>query len=178
MGIILALSACGGETAVPSSGDRETAPDSAAPALPSVELIDPAIPPAVAGEDGWDYHQSTDVDLTGDGEPELVVLTARVEMYRGRPAWDDGQPWQVYVEAQDTTRTYVYAQQLQIGTLVMRVSRSDEGKLPTIVLIEHLPDRLRIMEAWYPPTSDSLSIAMRFERNLDPRGDTASPHLP
>lgn len=97
---------------------------------PSPPLIDPTIPPAIAGEGGWNYHQSASADLDGDGSPERVVLTARVEMYRGRPAWDDGQPWQVYVETAQGTRTYLYAQRLQLGTLTMRITSGSDGARP------------------------------------------------
>ncbi|HSW29768.1 MAG TPA: M23 family metallopeptidase [Longimicrobiales bacterium] len=129
-------------------------------------MIDPTIPPAVAGEAGWDYHQSVEVDLDGDGRPERVVLTARVALVRGRPAWDDGQPWQVYFEAPDSGRTYLYAQRLQLGTLEMRVGRTDAARPASIVLLEQLPDRLSLHEAFYLGP-DSVSVATRFQRDLD-----------
>jgi len=151
--------------------------DTSALTSPSVQLIDSTIPPAVAGEGGWDYQQSTHADLTGDAQLERVVLTARVELYHGRPAWDDGQPWQVYVEAQDGTRTYVYAQRLQLGTLVMRVSRSEAGQPASIVLLEHLPDRLSVYEVSYLGPG-RISAAVRFQRDLDPYGELAGPQLP
>lgn len=172
LGVAFASHACGGEAPAPRMGE-ETGPDTTASA-PSVQPIDSTITPAVAGEDGWNYHQSAEVDLTGDGLLERVVLTARVELYRGRPAWDDGQPWQVYVESPDGERTYVYAQRLQLGTLTMRVSR---GERPTVVLLEHLPDRLRVLEATYAGPG-AVSVTAGFERDLDPRGETASPSLP
>lgn len=201
--MLVAFSACGGEADESSSAgadpqgtdsvasvtdsDPATSVNDSDPAITrsaderavaAAERIDPEITPAIAGEGGWDYFRETFADLNGDGEIERVVMTVQVEMYRGRPAWDDGQPWQVYIESEDEARTYVYAQRLQLGSLTMRLSRPDEGDRPTIVLIEHLPERLRIMEAWYPSTADSLSIVMRLERNMDARGDTASPELP
>jgi hypothetical protein len=118
------------------------------------------------------------VDLDGDGVEERVVLTARVEMHRGRPAWDDGQPWQVYVESGDGTRAYLYAQRLQLGTLTMRVSRGQPDRLPSIILIEHLPDRLRVLEASVRGRDEPPVTVLRFQRDLDPRGDLASPRLP
>lgn len=179
--LVCVFSACGVEAPSPDEAREDTTEveETAAPqgvSVPIESLIDSSIAPAAAGEDGWDYHLSSDVDLDGDGEDERVVLTARVEMPEGRPAWDDGQPWQVYVEAADGARTYLYAQRLQLGTLAMRVTRRDEEH-PTIVLIEHVPDRLRIMEALYAGPSQA-SAAIAFERKLDPRGDMASPNLP
>lgn len=140
-------------------------------------LVDPSIPPAVAGADGWNWHQSAQADLDGDGKAERVVLTARVEMHRGRPAWDDGQPWQVYVEADGGHRTYVYAQRLQLGTLTLRVSQAEAGQPATLILLEHLPDRLGVYEASYEGPG-RVSVATRLRRALDPRGGLASPRLP
>lgn len=162
----------------PASKPTEDEPVTETPSLPRPfsQPIDSTIAPAVAGEDGWNYQQSAEVDLTGDGRPERVVLTARVELIRGRPAWDDGQPWQVYVENQDGRRTYMYAQRLQLGTLTMRVSRGEESP-PTVVLLEHLPDRLRVLEASYRGPG-LASVEVGYQSELDPRGEIASPRLP
>jgi hypothetical protein len=174
-GAVLLFSACGPDAPVPQTdSDQPGAESPSSP--PPVQPIDSTIAPAVAGQDGWHYQQSADVDLTGDGQLERVVLTARVELYRGRPAWDDGQPWQVYVESQDGTRTYVYARRLQLGTLTMRVT-PNETDTPAIVLLEHLPDRLRVLEASYRGPG-VVSVAVEYERDLDPGGELASPQLP
>jgi hypothetical protein len=143
----------------------------------AVSALDSAIPPAVAGEDGWNFVQRATADLNGDGAAEQVVLTARVEMYRGRPAWDDGQPWQVYVESADSARTYLYAQRLQLGTLDMRVTVPDSSGASSVILLEHLPDRLTIYEARWSG-SDSARVFVRLQRPLDPRGPVAAPRLP
>lgn len=153
-----------------------TVADSPEPGVP-VLPIDPAIPPAVAGEDGWNYQQRAQGDLNGDGRTEQVVLTARVELVQGRPAWDDGQPWQVYVEAEEGERTYLYAQRLQIGTLTLRLSQGSDGQGSTIILLEHLPDQLTLYEAVYAGPQD-VSVSVEFQRILNPRGETASPRFP
>ena len=177
MAVSVLLNACGGDARRPGDSDSLTTAASDSLTPPPIQLVDSAIPPAIAGEAGWNYRQAAEVDLTGDGQPERVVLTARVELYRGRPAWDDGQPWQVYVEAADSTRTYMYAQRLQLGTLMMRVARSEPGRPATVVLLEHLPDRLSLYEVSYR-RAGSVSVAIRFQREVDPRGETASPQLP
>lgn len=141
---------------------------------PTVDLIDPGMAPAVAGEDGWNYHRSAEADLDGDGSPERVVLTARVELYRGRPAWDDGQPWQVYVEAAGGSRTYLYARRLQLGALTLRISAGEPAQ---VILLEHLPDRLSLYEIHYRQPGQAVAVA-RYQRTLDPRGELASPQLP
>lgn len=138
--------------------------------------IDSTIPPAIAGQDGWNYVESATADVMGDSVHERIVLTARVELYRGRPAWDDGQPWQVYIESQDGRRTYLYAQRLQLGTLTMRVTHAESGRKASVLMIEHLPSRLRVFEARSMRTG--LSVTPLIERELDPRGEQASPRLP
>jgi hypothetical protein len=176
-GTAVVLCACAKDAPPPRTGNDGLRVDTSSLASPSVQLVDSTIPPAVAGEAGWGYQQSTHADLTGDAQLERVVLTARVELYRGRPAWDDGQPWQVYVEAPDGTRTYVYAQRLQLGTLAMRVSRSEAGQPASIVLLEHLPDRLTVYEVSYLGPG-RISVTVRFQRDLDPYGELAGPQLP
>jgi hypothetical protein len=172
-----ALCACGSEGSRLAPETASAAIDSAPVAVP-VAFIDSAIPPAVAGEDGWNFQQSAEADFTGGGGAARVVLTARVEMYRGRPAWDDGQPWQVYVETADGSRTYLYAQRLQLGTLTMRITTADSARRQSVVLIEHLPDRMRVIEASAPETGGAPRTLLRFERMLDPYGEIASPQLP
>lgn len=143
----------------------------------SVQLIDSTISPAVAGAAGWQYQQRAAADLDGDGVTEQVVLTARVELYRGRPAWDDGQPWQVYVESADSVRTYIYARFVQLGTVTMRIGEAVDGARASIVLIEHLPDRVAVYEARYDGPG-RVAVFEQFTRTLDPRGEIASPRLP
>jgi hypothetical protein len=171
LAIGLTVIACAGESGPPAqqaSAPAAAAEISAEPgvALP-IDRIDETIPPANAGEDGWNYQQRVEADLTGDGRAEYVVLTARVELYRGQPAWDDGQPWQVYVEDQAGRRTYLYAQRLQLGTLTMRVTRADNAVPPAVILVEQLPDRLRILEATYLEDGRT-SVSALVERQLDP----------
>jgi hypothetical protein len=172
-GFLLAIaSACATETAPPAARGTAAGTDS----VMAVQLIDSTIPSAIAGEGGWNYQRVASVDLQGDARPERIVLTARVELVRGRPAWDDGQPWQVYVEAPDSARTYLYAQRLQLGTLDMRVTRGDTAQRATVLLIEHLPERLRILEV--VDTGSGPAVALRLERELDPRGEVSSPRFP
>jgi len=174
------------ETAdAPEQSDTADAPKSAETANPEssvdiatlpVQLVDSAITPAVAGKDGWNYHQAAEADLDGDGQAERVVMTARVELVRGRPAWDDGQPWQVYVEEPDGQRTYVYARRLQLGTLTMRLTNSGAATR-SIMLLEDLPERLSVYEVLYTGPA-RVTVETRLRSNLDPAGETASPRFP
>jgi hypothetical protein len=145
--------------------------------LDTVTLIDPGQALAVADTSGWNYRRSASVDIDGDGEVERVVIAVRVEMVRGRPAWDDGHQWQVYVEEADSSRTVVYARRLQLGTLTLRIEAGSGSGPRHIILIEHLPDRLAVYEVAYRGPSDSDAHA-RYQRRLDPTGELASPALP
>lgn len=167
------LLGCAAEAPIEDNGTGVV--PAAPPPAPALALIDSAIPPAIAGADGWNFQQSVTSDLTGDGQPDRVVLTARVELVRGQPAWDDGQPWQVYVEPSGGGRTYLYSQRLQLGTLTMRLSQPDSLHLPTVILLEQLPDRIRILEASYPTATSVPRVDLQFERLLDARGEIAEP---
>jgi hypothetical protein len=177
VGTALVLCGCAGDPPSPPRDPADQGSGADSLVSPAISLVDSTIPPAVAGEAGWNYQQRAEADLDGDGQPERVVLTARVELIRGRPAWDDGQPWQVYIEASDGRRTYVFAQRLQLGTLTMRLGRGEVGHPVPIVLLVHLPDQMSLYEvSYHGPTR--ASVTERFRRDLDPRGDLASPSLP
>lgn len=169
--VLLLLAACRDE------GRPPAAVPPAAPTFNAATLVDTAITPAIAGEDGWNYVLTSEADLTGDGVAERAVLTARVEMYRGRPAWDDGQAWQVYVEFADGARRHLYAQRLQLGTLTSRVALPDRGGAATLILLEQLPDRLRVFEVSFDEARQP-NVALLVDRILDPTGQAASPQLP
>ena len=172
VGLLVALALPGCEQAAepPPSPEEVSAP---AVRDPAVELVDTGIPPAVAGEAGWELAQAATADLDGDGVEERAVLTARVEMYRGRPAWDDGQPWQVYVEEGDGTRTYAYARFVQLGTVEALLTRGDGGP-PTLVLVERVPDALTVYEVAYRGPGRVETIR-RLHRTLDPVHGFAGP---
>jgi hypothetical protein len=44
-----------------------------------------------------------------------------------------------------------------------------------VVLLEQLPDRLRILEVSYPTASSAPLVEVKFERLLDARGEIAAP---
>lgn len=96
---------------------------------PAVNLLDPQYPPMVVGE-GWGYHETAEADLDGDGAREAVSVIARAT---GPEDFDDGQPWQVYIEEPDGRRTHVYSRWVQLGHLEVYVS-DDEGKASLIIL--------------------------------------------
>lgn len=96
-----------------------------------VNLIDPAQKLVVAGEAGWDYRQYLSADLDGDGSTETVVIMARVAKDPERPGeyqWDDGQPWQIYIQDGDNI-THVYARWVQLGNLIVFITDEESARL-------------------------------------------------
>lgn len=147
---LAALSAACGD------GGASSAPAAASTAaLPEVDLVSPRHEDAVMGQAGWAHAQAAAADLDGDGTPERVVIVANADSYRGRVLWDDGQIWQVYVEEPDGTRTYVYKQFLQLGSVLARLSRPETAapgqpaEPPRILLLEQLPQRFSAYEVTY-----------------------------
>jgi hypothetical protein len=160
--------------AVPA--ERRPAVEGRGESLEPDALLDPAYPLAAHGEE-WGHRQVADADLTSDGNLERVVLAARVERHRGRLAWDDGQPWQLYVEDADGNRTLLLSGYVQLGTLTMRVTRPEELERQAIVVLEHLPDRMSLYEFDYAAPG-TYAVRRIYQRGLDPRGEIASPQFP
>ena len=141
-----------------------TRPDSA------VDLLEPRVPLAIAGEGRWNYVERASADFDADGRNETAVLIADVELdARGEPIWDHGHRWQVYFEEADSTRTYVYARFLPNGKLEARVTVPDEEKMPTVVLRELTPHALGIYEVRYYGPKKAWAVRHLY-RELDPRG--------
>ena len=146
----------------PQTGISETTSDSA------VNLIDPKVPRAIAGEAQWKYVQRAKADFDGDGKDETAVLIVDVGLdSRGVPLWEDGHRWQLYFEESDSIRTYVYARFLPNGKLEASVTVPDEEKMPTIVLRELTPHTLGIYEVRYTGPGQSASVR-HIHRDLDP----------
>jgi hypothetical protein len=139
----------------------------AGPAPASIEqLIDPRIPRAVAGQEGWKYQQRVSADLDGDSVVETAVLISDVSLdARGQPMWEHGHRWQVYVEEPDGTRTYLYARFLPNGKLTAELTQPQSTNAPTITLIEQSPTTLAVYEIAYNGVGKA-EVGLRFERTL------------
>lgn len=156
--------------------ESDTIPRDAAPVGNGVQVVDSAILEQTHFDD-WGYQRRGQIDLDGDGEPEEVVVAARAERVGNRIAWDDGQPWIVYVEEADDSRTMLYARYLQLGTLAVRLGVPDSAGRSRVIVTEEMPDRLTIFEFEYlgPGRSRGGEI---LSRDVDPTGDLSSPDFP
>lgn len=134
------------------------------PGVSLTDLIDPTLPLATAGDPEWQYQREATADFDQDGVVERAVIIARVQVRDGRPVWDDGQPWQVYIEEPDATRTYVYARYIQLGMLEALLTQPQQT--PGTVLIERAPQQLSVYEVRYEGPNDAHVVEL-LRRELD-----------
>src|SRR5688500_13904146 len=122
---LVAFSACWRTERVPQaeSSERKTAETSDSASMTfqktcegkEVDLRNPNHPPAVAGDEGYGYHQVGNHDLDGDEVTETVHVIAKAIKDGSEYSRDDGSPWHVYVEEPTGERTYLYSDFVQLG---------------------------------------------------------------
>lgn len=169
--LVLLLSACAdgadAPRADPAADSSASRPSASAPVVPVATLVDSSVPESWTEDARWGFRRDASADLDGDGQPERIALRARAEVRNGRPLWDDGQPWEVSIEAPDGRRTRVFARFVQLGTLEAHLSRAADGKPPVLVLLERTPNALVVREVRYRGPGDA-SVAERLNLPLDP----------
>jgi hypothetical protein len=149
--------------------DRADTPAVSGEYVPVSELQDGMVPPAVAGDPGWEYFHAVSADLNGDGRLERAVLISNVEVHDRRPVWEDGHHWQLYLETAEGERTHLYARFLPHGRAsAWLVQPAEEGETPRILLLEQTPHRVAAYEIEYLAPDEALARP-RFEYALDPR---------
>lgn len=85
----------------------------------TINLVESSQKPVTAGTPGWEYQRTLKADLNGDASEETIVVLARVSRVPGRTdvyQWDDGQPWQIYVQ-DGPNLTHIYSRYVQLGQL-------------------------------------------------------------
>lgn len=122
---------------------------------------------AVAGEGRWDYAETGVHDLNGNGNKELIVLTAKGFVDENGELRGTGNQWQLYIRDLSGERTYVYANYLRGYTdLNADVSKGRNGN-PSILLWKHLHGMsLAVYEILYegPGEFTALKWGERFLR--------------
>lgn len=164
----VAAAACSQPTPEDAAIARTSAQDRAE-AMPDTvpDLIEARVPAAVAGDTGWRYQQQVVADIDGDGDEETVVLISDVTLDAGgRPLWEDGHRWQVYVREQDGRVTRLYARFLPNGSLTVDLGVPPSGAVHGIVLIERTPNHIGVYELRYR-RPDSVDVYRRLDREID-----------
>ena len=139
------------------------------------QLIDARVPRAAAGQAGWMYQQRVSADLDMDGTRESAVLISDVTLdVRGRPLWEHGHRWQVYVEEPEGARTYLYARFLPNGKLTAELTQPESTAGPTLTLVEQTPASIAVYEIAYNGAGKA-ELVTRFERSLRPGTFSGSP---
>ena len=70
------------------TGVTEPGADRAAPKQPAVIAFERT------------YQEAVELDLDGDGAKDRLILASNVSLKDGRPLWEDGHRWGVYVSSQ------------------------------------------------------------------------------
>lgn len=129
-------------SSAPSARPTES---SAAPASP----IDPSQPPAIAGQGGYNYKQVATADFDADGIAEQAFLIANAEVVDGKPLWDDGHSWQLYIEEPTGERTYLFARFVQLGRVDVKLGELVSGEKPHILVLEQWPMHFNVYDIVY-----------------------------
>jgi hypothetical protein len=137
-------------------------------AVKIVDLFDPTHPKGIAGQKGWGYQKTSSVDLDNDGLQEKIFLIANVSLYKGKPLWDDGQIWQVYIQTSKGQRTYVFSRFVQLGHIEVLAARLEPSGGNTILILERTPHDLRVYEVYYRGYENFRAVQL-LSRAIDPR---------
>ena len=164
--IVVTLAAACERAPAPMASSDTTRADTTSGTSPTIVLVDTAVPPAAVGDERWEFQRLASADIDGDGAAERVALIANIELVRGRPAWDDGQRWQLYVEEADGTRTRIYARFVQLGHVEAFLGPAADGRHP-IVIVERTPHRIAVYEATYRAPGD-IAVRELAAPEIDP----------
>ena len=110
----------------------------------------------------WAYHRDASADLDGDGRAERIVIAADVTVRAdGRPLWEDGHRWAVYVEAPAGERTLLYAAFVPNGFAEAAILAAGQDGRRRVLVQERTPPQVRALDLEYlrPGTARTMSAA-------------------
>lgn len=141
--------------------------------------VDSALVGSVDAVAGWAYRRGVEADLDADGGRERLVVAADVTLdAAGRPLWEDGHRWAVYVESPEGRRTLLYSAFVPNGFAEAALLEPDGGRRHVLVR-ERTPARVRDVEVEYtgPGAAHSTSSA-EYRVELWLPGSAALPFPP
>lgn len=112
----------------------------------------------------FDYRQELSVDLDGDEQEERLVLAADAEIgSNGKPLWEDGHRWAVFVEGSGA-RTLLYAAFVPNGFVETAALAADRDGRRKVLVQERVPAQLRALEVEYQgPGAARLSSGAYYQ---------------
>lgn len=138
-----------------------------------VDIVDPEGRRAVAGNEEWEYAKTGIYDLNGNGNKELVVLTANADVdSSGEPQWSDGHRWQLYIQDLSGERTYVFANFVQLTSPKISVTERRNGKRSILLRIHRENVTFRVYEILYEGTGKFRTLKWGART---PRGELRNP---
>jgi hypothetical protein len=127
--------------------------------------------------EAWRHRQALAADLDGDGTAEQVVLATDVELdAAGRPLWEDGHRWAVFV-AGDAGPTMLYSAFVPHGHVEAAIAAAGSDARRRVVVQERTPQRLVVYEIDYDGPGRARTSSAGFshlERWLPDLRGTAS----
>jgi hypothetical protein len=162
--LLLPFGCAGGSEVEPDAVITDTTGSAEQP--DRTDLHDGLVPLAVAGQPGWEYSRAVAADLDGDGREERAVLISNAEVHGGRPFWEDGHHWQMYIETAEGERTHAYSRFVPHGMVDAWLTEAEPGEAPRILLMERTPHRVAVYAFEYRGP-DQVHVTQRFVYDLD-----------
>jgi hypothetical protein len=107
----------------------------------------------------WPHRRTFEADLNGDGTSERVVLTSDVQLGdNGKPLWEDGHRWAVFVEDQGR-RTLLYAAFVPNGHAEAAVLTPDTDGRRHVLIQERTPQQARSLVVAYERPSMARAVS-------------------
>jgi hypothetical protein len=124
----------------------------------------------------WPYRRALSADLDGDRREERLVIACDVTLGAdGKPLWEDGHRWSVYVEAPEG-RTLLYAAFVPNGFVEAAALAPDDSGKRRVLVQERTPSQLRSLEIAYEgPGAASSSSGAHYQLGTWLEGSAAMP---
>lgn len=143
------------DTTIPATSEAASATPSllsittTAVAVEPVSLVDPALPLATAGQEGWHFQRTARANVDVDKDEERVWVIANALDNNGEPAWEDAHIWQVYIEEPTGERTYLFSRWVSFGSIEALFGTPEANEARPIVLIQKAATGVSVYRVYY-----------------------------